>query len=243
VTRAGEFESLSWTPDGRRIALHWLADGVHQLALQAADGTGSPASLRQDSFAPADWTRDGKHLIGVKGGDILDLDLDHPTGSLRPLVQTAANESSPSLSPDGRWLAYDSDASGRHAVYMQPYPGPGERVPVSTGDAQDGCPEWNPKEGGELFFISNTSHRTRMMVASVDVSVTPPRITTRELFEHEFGKLDLACTPTRCYDVAPDGQRFFAVQAEPVPPTSPATQIELVLNWFEELKAKVPPRQ
>ena len=241
LTREGEPGSLSWFPDGRRITLAWQARGVPHVALQAADGTGSPESLRKDSLEPADWTPDRKHLIGVKDGDIMELDLDQPTGGLQPLVQTAANEIAPSLSPDGRWLAYASDTSGRSAVYLRPYPGPGERVPVSTGDALSGSPSWNSK-GGELFFIAIASGRQRMMVAPVDVSVTPPRVgTPRQLFEHEWNKLGLVCAPTRCYDVALDGQRFFAVQAEPVAPRPPTTQINLVLNWFEELKAKVPP--
>ena len=240
LTREGESESLSWFPDGRRITLAWQTGGVRHVALQAADGTGSPESLRKDSLQPADWTPDRKHLIGVKDGDIMELDLDQPTGGLRPLVQTAANENQPSLSPDGRWLAYTSDTSGRPEIYLRPYPGPGERVRVPTGDASSGCPTWNPK-GGELFFIAIASSRQRMMVVPVDVSVTPPRVgTPRQLFEHEYNKLILMCEPTRCYDVALDGQRFYAVQTEPVLPRPATTQINVVLNWLEELKAKAP---
>jgi hypothetical protein len=75
----------------------------------------------------------------------------------------------------------------------------------------------------------------------VDLSVTPPRFgSPRQLFEYEFMPLHLGCNPVRCYDVAPDGQRFFGVQDEPLPQRPPTTQINLVLNWFEELKAKVP---
>ena len=214
VTFAGEFAAPEWMPDGRRVSLTWLARGVGQLVLQPVDGTGSPDVLRNIAWRSRSgaWTRDGTHLIAVQNDDIVEMDVDHPTEALRPLVQTPAAEQAPSLSPDGHWLAYDSDRSDRPEVYVQPYPGPGPRVQVSIDGGLN--PAWNPR-GGELFFLAGPfGSRMRMMAASVDLSVVPPRFgTPRQLFEFEFMLLRFYCNPVRCYDVAPDGQRFFATQA------------------------------
>ncbi len=79
-----------------------------------------------------------------------------------------------------------------------------------------------------------------MMAAGFEPGSPPTLGTPRRLFEFDSSDLRFACLPVRCYDVAPDGQRFYGVQARPVPPLPPVTHINLVLNWFEELKAKVP---
>ena len=245
VTRGGECGAPIWMPGGKLVTLECLADGLNQIIVQAADGTGSPTPIRRDSFAPAQWAPDGKHLIGVKDGDIVEMDVERPSGALRSLVSSSDDETGPSLSPDGLWLAYDSDRSGSREVYVQPYPGPESPIPVSISGRKVGgsSAAWRA-DGRELFFVSRpASGPNRMMAASVDLSTAPPRFgTPRPLFEFAFMDMGLACTPVRCYDVAPDGQRFFGVKAEPREPTPPTTQINVVLNWLEEVRRKVPTR-
>jgi len=149
-------------------------------------------------------------------------------------------ENWPDLSPDGRWLAFGSDVSGRWEVYVRPYPGPGLAEPVSLEAA--GSPAWNPN-GRELFFVSPAEPAPEHRMMAVDFAAgSPVRIgRPRLLFRFDNRDLHLRCTPVRCYDVAQDGQRFYAVQSRtPLQPSPPVTHINVVLNWFEELKAKVP---
>jgi len=230
-----------WAPDGRRLAFWWLKDGRRSLAVQLADGTAPPQVLLAGDFSPSSWTPDGHRVAGVpdRGGDVSIVAVEDGKASARPLFETPHTEQWPEFSPDGRWLAYGSNVSGRYEVYIRPYPGPGpaEQVSIEGGES----PAWNP-DGKELFFLSPQNPAGRRSMVAVDVSAAASRVIGRptRLFEFDPVDLRLACTPVRCYDVAPGGQRFFGVQARPSPPTPPVTHINLVLNWFEELKAKVP---
>ncbi|MCX6549666.1 MAG: hypothetical protein NTY02_01440, partial [Acidobacteria bacterium] len=163
----------------------------------------------------------------------------------RALIATHAIEDQPEFSPDGRWLAYVSDESGGAQVYVQPFPGPGARKQISVDGGMS--PAWNPA-GRELFYATPREpapDRRMMMVVDVkttpDLSLGPPR----RLFEIERPgepRPNIRCQPVRCYDVMPDGLRFLAIQsnwAQDTPPPG-VTHINLVQNWFEELKAKAP---
>jgi hypothetical protein len=205
---------------------------------------------------------DGRQLAVTSGdaGDVLIATVEHGRVTLQQLTRTPAWEgfsggggpgqprrpdrtpalASPEFSPDGHWLAYVSDVSGRQEVYVQAYPGSGPPTPVSIEDG------WNPAwhaNGRELFFLSYgdaAAKKARMMVAGFEPG-SPPRVgAPRPLFEFGWNDLRFWCTPIRCYDVAPDGQRFFVVQERPAVALPPVTHINLIQNWFEELKAKVP---
>ena len=138
-----------------------------------------------------------------------------------PLLQGPSRELHGYFSPDGHWMAYESDYSGRLEIYVKPFPGPGAPYPVSTEGGEQ--PLW-ARTGRELFYRNGN----KMMVADIRTEPTFWAGKPRVLFEGQFG----AC------DITPDGQRFLAVQ--PVEPEQPATKINLVLNWFEELKQKAP---
>ena len=103
-------------------------------------------------------------------------------------------------------------------------------------------PAWNPA-GRELFFVDLPDAAGKQRMMAVDfLNGTPPRIgRPRPLFEFDPRDLALGCTPLRCYDVAPDGQRFYGYQVRSSAPAPVVTHINLIQNWFEELKAKVPP--
>jgi dipeptidyl aminopeptidase/acylaminoacyl peptidase len=147
----------------------------------------------------------------------------------QPFLRTQFDEAVPRFSPDGRWLAYISDESGRFEIYVQPYPGPGRKWQISTEGGTE--PVWNPN-GRELFYRSGD----KMM--AVDIATQPGFAagTPRKLFE---GRYELPPFPTTNYDVSPDGQRFLLLK--PIEQEAASTQINVVLNWFEELKRRVPP--
>jgi serine/threonine-protein kinase len=147
----------------------------------------------------------------------------------QPFLKTPFNESAPSFSPDGHWLAYVSDESGRYEVYVQPYPGPGGRYQISTDGGNE--PVWNPN-GKELFY------RSVEKMMAVDIT-TQPSFTvgkSKMLFQGSYVPAGAAFP---YYDVSPDGQRFLMIKPGEQSSFS-ATQIVVVQNWFEELKRRVP---
>ena len=144
-----------------------------------------------------------------------------------PVLNTRFDETSPALSPNGRWLAYVSNESGREEVYVQAFPGPGQRAQVSNQGGIE--PAWSPV-GNELFYRDG-SH-----LVAVPVSTDPvlrPGVPL-PLFEDRFASSGGDRTN---YDVDRDGQRFLMVSLGNV---KEPTELHLVLNWFEELKRIAP---
>jgi Tol biopolymer transport system component len=235
LTLEGSLSALpAWTPDGKRITFTSRADGPLNLFWQLSDGSGGPERLTTSDYnhTPMSWTPDGQQLVFGEvrpdtGFDILVLTAGDRTA--RPFLRTPFNESTPRLSPDGRWLAYASDESGRQEIYVQPFPGPGSKWPISAEGGRE--PVWN-RNGRELFYRSGD----RMMV--VDVATEPgfsagkPRV----LFE---GPYERTVFTVANYDVSPDGQRFLMLKRSDQGAAAP-TQITIVQNWFEELKRRVP---
>jgi Tol biopolymer transport system component len=225
-----------WTPDGKRIAFNSNSNTKGQLNIfwQPADGSGGMERLTTSEFiqAPVSFSRDGQLLWFLEINPATGFDIWVMQASDRkaqPFLRTPFNESAPQLSPDGRWLVYISTESGRYEIYVQPYPGPGGKWQISTEGGTE--PLWNPN-GRELFYRSGN----KMM--AVDISTQPSFVAgkPRMLFEGPYLPTPLT-NPN--YDVSPDGQRFLMLK--PVEQTQEApTQINVVLNWFEELKRRVP---
>jgi Tol biopolymer transport system component len=222
-----------WSPDGKRIAIASNREGSVNAFWQLADGGGGLERLTTGAYtqAPMSFSPAGQLLAFVEinpttGYDIWVLRLSDRKA--QPFLRTPFNESVPRFSPDGHWLAYISDESGRYEVYVQPYPGPGGKWPISTEGGTE--PVWNPN-GRELFYRSGD----KMM--AVDITTQPGFTASkpRMLFEAQYEP-----TPTTApnYDVSADGQRFLMIKASEQEQTS--TQINVVLNWFEELKRRVP---
>ena len=243
LARGGDAFWQVWSPDGRRLAFSWRHDGRQSLAVQPADGTTAPQPRLAGEFTPSSWSPDGRHLAGLRSGDILVATVDGDRPDARPLFETPYTEQWPEISPDGRWLAYGSDMSGRDEVYVRPYPGPGAAEQVSVGGGSS--PAWNPR-GNELFIVSppTAAGKRTMLVAEFSgglSAVEGPRIgRPKPLFEFDELSLPFYCTPGRCYDVSADGERFYVRLSRPAPPRPPVTHINLIQNWFEELQAKVP---
>jgi len=203
-------------------------------------------TLWEDEFTmtPTSVSSDGQTIVfnswrflpsGSSQPDICALEGARGTPTYRTVVGSAAARSTGEISPDGRWLAYQSDASGRMEVYVEPYPGPGPRIPVSIAGGIN--PVWAPG-GRELFFLSAAPQ----WMMAVEVA-TSPRLrfgAARRSSKLASSKVGMARADSRLYDVAPDGQRFVTYGLEEAPPVPTVTQLNLVEGWAEELKARLP---
>ncbi len=223
-----------WTPDGKLIAFWSNKEGPTNIFWQLANGSGGLERLRTSEYndIPMSWSPDGQLLAFIENNPTTGMDiwmLRLSDRKAQPFLRTPFNESVPRFAPDGRWLAYISDESGRFEVYVQPYPGPGGKWQISTDGGTE--PVWNPN-GRELFYRSGD----KMMAA--DVSTEPAFVAGKPhmLFEGPYMPTPIT-SPN--YDVSPDGQRFLMLKAVEQAEAAP-TQINVVLNWFEELKQKVP---
>jgi eukaryotic-like serine/threonine-protein kinase len=168
------------------------------------------------------WHPSGKWLAYDLAGDIHVLPLVDDRKS-KPFVATPFAEAFPAFSPDGRWVAYQSNESGgRFEIYVQPFPGPGGKFQVSNGGGLR--PRWS-RDGRQLFFRAGG----QVMAAPIEPGPTFASGTARVLFEGQFAPP---------YDVTADG-RFLMVRDEQ---QGDATQLRFVLNWFTELQQRVPTR-
>jgi serine/threonine-protein kinase len=222
-----------WTRDGKRIAFNstaWASEaGVFW---QLADGSGGLERLNEFGGAPSSSSPDGQLLAFNRGNATQNIwVLRLGDRKAVPFPQTPFNEGAAQFSPDGRWLAYVSDESGRFETYVQPYPGPGGKWQISTEGGTE--PLWNPN-GRELFYRSGN----RMLAVEIK---TQPSFTAgkpKMLFAGQYQPSPNPL-PSANYDVSPDGQRFLMLEPTQQAQAAP-TQINVVLNWFEELKQKVP---
>ena len=225
----GETNGLQpiWSPDGRQVV---YSDGSDSIYVKAADGASSPRKLYTTpgrSILPQDWTRDGSRILfssqsSRTGFDLLSLPV---AGEAKPtpVVVTPAREGNASFSPDGRWLAYRSDESGRSELYVASFPGPGGKWQISTGGAQaggwlgSGKEIWYTNLEGKYFAVS-------VAASGAGIEVGTPRPL--------FGDQDLSVISGT---FTHDGKRFLG--AVPVAgDTGPV--LTVVSRWASELKKK-----
>ena len=233
LTFGGSHRWLIWTPDGSRITYGSNQPGTDwDIAWTFADGSGEEALLVTSASTqlPRSWTPDGRTLLFTQLGtqtlsDIWSFSPDD--GESRPWLQTDAVESDPVVSPSGRWVAFVSNESGQDEVYVRPLSGSGLwRVSNEGGEE----PVWSRDER-ELFYRDG-EHLVVVRVATGGVFEAGP---PQSLFEDSYFRSNV---DTAAYDVSPDGARFLMVK--PMEETLGSPQLDVVLNWFEELKELVP---
>jgi serine/threonine-protein kinase len=150
------------------------------------------------------------------------------TQTPQPFLRTRFTEVGARFSPDGHWISYVSDESGQYEVYVRPYPGPGGKWQVSTQGGEENI--WS-RDGRELFYRNGN----KWMVVAVNLKPEFKAGTPKLLFEGPYINVG---GPS--FDVAPDGKRFLLL--EPAERESaPVTHLNVVLNWFEEVKRKAGP--
>jgi eukaryotic-like serine/threonine-protein kinase len=217
-----------WTPDGNRLTFTSTRGTASNLFWQPADGSGPAERLTTSAHwqSAQAWSPDGKTLVFL-GNDnthtiwILQVDGDRRP---RPFLHVPFLRDPARLSPNGRWLAYVSDESGREEVYVVPFPGSGGRWPISTDGGSQ--PVW-ARNGQELFYRSGD----RMMAVAVTTDATFGASKPRLLFE---AKAPPDTAPN--YDVTPEGE-FLMI--EPGESDTPPSQINVVLNWLQEVRQRV----
>ena len=237
LTLEGENVLPSWSPDGKQIL--FTRQGNPTLFYeQVADGSqpAEPSGIGEGSAASR--STDGRVLAFVRlqrGSPHHDVWVRQADGETAPFAQSQYDEAWPAFSPDGRWLAYGSNESGRHEVYVQSYPKREKHLISMEGGSE---PVWS-RDGRELFYlrpqVQSGGDLATMMSVSVETSPIFLVSKPRELFQirTRFSRIG------RQYDVSPDGQRFLMLWIED-PPKQPPTKIHIALNWFEELKRLVP---
>ena len=215
-----------WSPDGRRLAYTTPRSGLRAVFAINSDGSGVPDSVfaNRYDFSSGSWSSDGRTLVLssslTAGLWVVPLD-----GSRKGEVIPGSrpSEAYPALSPDGRWLAYISDESGRQEVYVRPFPGPGGRIQVSVNGGTEAV--WN-RNGREMFYREESGPVSRLVSAQVNtasgfqvLSRTPLMDMTNYVTAEDHSN----------FDVSPDGNHFVFIQSPQ------ASQINLIQNWATQL--------
>ena len=227
-----------WTPDSSRVVFSSSRD-CGGLFWKSADGTGQVERLKDGAVRPSGWATNGR-LIFDDADQLEDIGMLTIEGerTVEMLFDAEFDEGSPELSPDGRWLAYVSDETEAELIYVHPFPNIDDglwRVSPDSGNN----PVWSP-DGSELFYrnaegINRNAEGINLMVAQVEAEPTFRARTSEPLFSirgYRFGG-------GRQYDIAPDGQRFLFIK-DNTGQVAGQSQINVVLNWFQELTERVP---
>jgi serine/threonine-protein kinase len=237
----------AWTPDGSRIA--YTSNRVAMppgIVWRSTDGSGEVEVLvaSENPVFTGSWSPDGKVLAytdgfgeevlpkRATGNDIWLLRLEGERKP-EPFLRTQFDEFGPEFSPDGRWIAYVSNESGRNEVYLASFPRPGGKRQISTGGGTS--PRW-ARNGKELFYRNGN----RMMAVAISLQPEFKASTPQVLFEGEYEEAGRPDTPHN-YDVTPDGRQFVMLRPY-VEPSAPS-QLIMALEWFDDLSRRALKRQ
>jgi Tol biopolymer transport system component len=230
---AGSSQAPLFTADGTRVIYRATQKGLRNLSWRRADGSGDEERLTTKpdvSQTPTSVSSDGHWLVFNENGGqesggvgiwVMRLDGDR---SARRLFPVPAGESDGQLSPDGKWLAYQAPVSSRQEIYVTPFPGPGARRQISSDGGTE--PLWS-RDGRELFFQNGAQLMGVTVTPGAAFSASTPHLV------HE-GRFFKTINGNTSWNVTPDGKRFLRIQQ--VVPERAITHLELVLNWFSELK-------
>ena len=233
-----------WTPDGQRIIFMSRRAGYPELFWRPADGTGGDERLLARAKDLRDlradgWSADGRQLLltevpaSTSGNQcaIGQGAIERPS-DVTVLVKSEFCNEYAAVSPDGRWMAYDSNVSGRYEIYVERYPELGNRQLISTGGGR--MPLWS-RNGRELFFGSPDGQQ----MLAVPVRSGTTLVVGRPQVLFEFAML-VSTTGQRPYDLAPDGRFVVIRSVQEETGSSAAPNLIVVQHWFEELKRLVP---
>jgi len=241
LTFGGHNHRATWSPDGDRVVFTSDREGDNALFWQRADGNGAAERLSKGepgvTVQSEAWSKYGNTIIFSTSSisSLRTLSTLSP-GDQRPKSLITTYSTNASISPDGHWLAYMSTAeTGATEVYVQPFPPTGAKFQVSTDSGRN--PLWSP-DGKQLYYLKGNGTGTAQLM-SVDVQTNPNFIVLKTVplpIDGIIGE-----TGPRAYDITPDGKSFI-VMTPKQPDTGKALteQVRITLNWFEEVKQRVP---
>ncbi len=232
-----------WTPDGNEVTFVSDRGGTSALYAKRADGTGPTETLveREHDVWEGAWSPDGTWLVirsraavgRVGSRDILGIRPGVDSAPV-PLVVSGFDEKAAALSPDGKWLAYQSDETGVPEVYVRPFPDTGAgKWQVSTAGGEG--PAW-AHSGRELFYVERGGGR-KMMVAAIDTG--PPFTVGERRALFPLGTEYALSLDYTAYNVTPDDQHFLILRVTATGDQSMTGRLIIVENWFEELRQRV----
>jgi dipeptidyl aminopeptidase/acylaminoacyl peptidase len=215
-----------WSADGQWVTFDSMVNGVWNIFRQPADGSGQPSRLVSSvhNQIPYSWSPDGRVLAYTEVNPSTRNDIwlfSESDRRARPLLNSGFSEGHPAISPDGKWIAYASDESGKSEVYVTSYPAVRSRALISFDGGEE--PIWS-RNGGELFY------RNGQRWMAVTISTRPAFTASRPRMIFEGNYLNVS---GYSYDVTADGRRFVLIRGLDTPPSR---EIHVVLNWFEELR-------
>jgi Tol biopolymer transport system component len=228
-----------WTRDGKRIVYFSIRDGKYSINWKAADGTEEVQKLGsapEVNLLPYSWSRDGKILAIEEMNSamthvdigILSMEGDH---ARRLLLREEYSQGHPNISPDGQYMAYFSGESGRNEIYVRPFSEVNKgKWQISTGGGES--PIWSP-DGRELFYRNGGAVMAVPVDAKTTLNAGKPRMLFQGMYVTGYGE-------SPAWDVSPDGKRFLMIKAPQLSSAGISRKINIVLNWTEELKQRVP---
>ena len=238
LTFIGSADYPVWTPDGTRVVFSSTEKGSANLYWVPADGSGEAEAMLEPGLERhADSiSRDGRWLTfhehnPTTGTDLWRIRLGGELEA-QPYLATPFNERIGVLSPDGQWLAYVSDETGRNEIYVRSFPEPASKYSISSDGG--GAPTWS-HAGRELFFVRRDRNLMVVEVTTVpEFRASPPK----PLFGEAAAGVDLSTGGNYLpnYDVTSGADRFLTLQTQ----GDAVPQVHLVVNWFEELQQRVP---
>ena len=236
LTFEGDNTGPVWSPDGKSIAFSSIREGSSaSIYVKPADGSGEAQLVyagdrrpKSGGTTPQSWSPDGRRLAtqfanhNAANISVLSLEEDEEV----VVVDTPAAEVMPDFSPDGNWIAYAANETGRSEVYVRPFPGPGGRWQISS---DGGSEPYFSSDGRSIFFRDGGE----LLVVDIDTrdgfKVGRPRVVLEDL--QSYG-------PYRSYSLAPDGKRVLSIERIDDDDAAPEG-VTVVVNWLDELRSKV----
>ncbi|MGK2858213.1 MAG: protein kinase domain-containing protein [Thermoanaerobaculia bacterium] len=226
----GDHHSPEWSPDEKELLASVATEGVRELRAKGLGGESPYRTIARanDDIGAGTWSRDGRHIVyellsSENGGDLYVLDTEGD-GKPRPFATSPFDELQAQFSPDGKWIAFVSDESGRSEVYVKPFEGTGAKTQISTEGGTG--PRWS-HDGRELFFASGERLASVAIEPGEPLRASAPRIL--------FGGKFVWDRPDN-FDIAPDGQSFVMVQSSAGDGVTEVLRV--TLNWSRELEKR-----